>query len=144
MKESLQRRLPKASHSFIEQLANILTQYQIAPTVKNIDEHGFSCPDLKGRNVRFVDGELRNKSIYIPRVSADILVIITQGLIAGWCDMRHVIDLEDRFEVLTKTLAPLPDKFEFDQDCSHLSDHGGITVDGKWECLGCGKLLVFT
>lgn len=143
MRDRLKARLPKASDEQIELIADILERYEIKPTVKNLDTQGFKFFDLKNRVVRALVGEWRGDYIHVPVTDADTVIISTGGIIAGWIETSKLENLEDRFLIDIKSLFPMPNEFSFDQQCAHLSVHGGIYEGEYWLCLGCSKHLVY-
>ena len=143
MKEKLRKRLPSLSEDEIDAIHNIIQKYNIEPTIRNLDSHGFLFTDLKGRTVRICMAKWRQKEIYISNPFADIVVVNLDGMIVGWIESSKIEDLEDRFVIKLASLSPLPEKFSFDQKCAHLEDHGGYCEDGQWICFNCGIGIIF-
>lgn len=144
MLEKLRKRLPGRSEAELLAIKSILDMYSITPTIHNLDGKGFLFQDLKGRTARVVLGSWKKKDVYIQDPCADIMILNLDGLNVGWIESSKLEDLEDRFVVELKSLAPMPDTFSFDQKCAHLIEHGGFYDGGRsWECIGCGMELIF-
>ena len=143
MRDRLKKRLPDATEEMLDVIMQVIDTYDLELTIKNLDTDGLILWDSKGRSVRIVFGSWRNKTVHIPVPNSDIAIVATAGIIGGWIESEKLEYLEDRCIVDLKMLYPLPDTFCFDQYCGHLTDHGGIYEGEFWECLGCGKLLVF-
>ena len=88
-------------------------------------------------------GQLRDRSVHIKHPYSDIVIVYSDGLLAGWTTRDKLDDLEDRVSIDIKSLNPMPDSFSFKQTCAHLSEHGGFYDGEFWECAGCQQRLVF-
>lgn len=144
MRDRLEARLPNATTEELDVMMQVIDRYEIKLTVKNLDSDGLILFDSKNRSVRISVGQWRNKSIYIPAPNSDIAIVATGGIIGGWIRSEELEFLEDRFIVDKKMLSPMPDDFCFDVYCPHMTEYGGVCLDGEfWECLGCGKKLVY-
>ena len=142
MKDRLKKRIPTLTESEAEYLAQLVESFGLNLTIKNLDEHGLILQDLKGRSVRPIFATWRSGSAHLKNPYADIVIIIIDGLIAGWIESERLEDAEDRFIVDLKLLHKMPTIFSFDRICPHLSVYGGILNDKFWECLGCGERIV--
>lgn len=143
MKDRLKARLPNATDQEIDNIAELLSRYNIQPSVKNIDQFGFRFEDLKGRSVRLRVGEWRDRTVHIQQPEADVVIVSVSGIISGWIETAKLEDLQDRRIVELKSLNPMPDIFSFDQTCSHLSDWGGFFEGDYWQCANCNRRLIF-
>jgi len=139
----LQKRLPKAPKSEITGIANVLEKYDITPTIDSLDGKGYLFKDLKGRTARVREGSWRGTVLYVADPQADIVIVMTEGIMAGWIESEKLENLEDRLAVKLGNLTPLPEEFSFDQKCAHLQVHGGFYDGDNWICYGCERELVF-
>ena len=143
MIEKLKKRLPNSSQEELEAINSVIDAYGIAPSIDNLDGHGFLFKDLKGRTARVCVGAWKKKDVYIADPLAEITIVNLSGVTTGWIESSKLEDLEDRFVVELKSLNPMPETFSFDQKCSHLQEHGGIYEGEFWICLGCNRSLIF-
>lgn len=127
----------------IDAIMQVIDLYGLELTVNNLDADGLILWDHKGRSVRVTVGQWRNKTVHIQAPNSDIAIVVTSGIMGGWIESEKLEYLEDRCIVDLKVLSPMPDEFQFDQYCGHLSDHGGFSEGEMWNCFGCGKALVF-
>ena len=140
--ERLKARLPQATDDQIEVMNDIIQRYSIELTINNLDNYGLILFDELGRTVRISFGEWRNRTIHIPPPGTDIVIVVTDGIVAGWVKTDKLESLPDRSIVDTKLLGPMPDTFVFIDHCSHLEDYGGFKDGEFWECFNCGRKLL--
>lgn len=77
---------------------------------------------------------------------SDILILVEQGMVLGWTNVRHVRALEDEdpgFSLNARSIHPMNKVFEFFEPCPHLTVHGGYfnTDEGGWVCYGCDEVI---
>lgn len=71
---------------------------------------------------------------------SELVIVVTESSILGWIKTS---DAHPEFS--SNLINSLPDGFDFKIECPHLNTYGGWTTDyDSWECLGCGKELVFS
>ena len=133
-------RLPEQD---VERIAQIVERYDLRVTIRNFDDYGLLLKDAKKKTVRILNGDLREYNIHLPDPHADVVIVYTDGLLAGWTDYESLEDLTDRCIINLKSLNPMPQEFVFKQGCEHMSVHGGWTDGEVWHCLECGKQLIF-
>ena len=143
MIEKLRPRLKNATDKQLEQIALVEEKYNITPNVRNFDAHGFRFLDERKRVVRVLDGEWREKTIYVPAPHSDISVIFSNGMLSGWIESKKLREAAGLHMVDTKSLNAMPDHFDFSRVCEHLSVHGGWYAGDKWTCFGCTVELIF-
>ena len=142
MKDRLRARLPDATEDQIDVMDRIIKQYDLQLTINNLDSYGLLLFDELGRTIRVSFGQWRDRSIHIPPPGTDIVIVVTDGIVAGWVKTEKLESLPDRSIVDTKLLAPMPDTFVFIDHCSHLEDYGGFKEGEFWECFNCGRKLL--
>ena len=142
IKQKLAKRLKNATEADIDLIVNIINKYDLDVSVRNFDNHGLFFLDGSS-TVRVMNGQLRDRSVHIKHPYSDIVIVYSDGLLAGWTTRDKLDDLEDRVSIDIKSLNPMPDSFSFKQTCAHLSEHGGFYDGEFWECAGCQQRLVF-
>lgn len=143
MFDKLKARLPNASVSEIETIVKISETYNLEPTVRNFDGLGFLFRDLRGRTARVCEASYRGSSLHVKQPKTEIAIIALDGIVAGWIETDKLEDLEDRLIVNQSSLNKMPEIFSFDQECAHLTVHGGFYEGKYWTCIGCERQLVF-
>lgn len=129
--------------TIVDGVVGLLERYQIQPTINSFDNFGLLLHDSGMRSVRCVEANYRGEDIHVPIYcgNSDVTIVFAGNLCLGWVGIHELDDLADRMSFSVKSLNTMPSTFDFKQTCGHLQVYGGISVDSKWECLGCGKEL---
>ena len=142
MRDRLRQRLPQATETQIDVMAEIVEKYDLQLTIRNLDRHGLLLIDDLDKTVRICFGEYHNRTIYIAPPETDVAIVVTDNMVMGWLRSEKLEILSSQAVVNTRFLNPMPERFVFTESCSHLEDHGGFYDGEFWECAGCGRKLL--
>ena len=146
LREKLKDRLGLVSGDMLDVMVHVVELYGAEVNIKNLITGDLILFDDRNRRVCFKPTEMiANQTLHLNskvKHDCEIIICVSGGSILGWIRAEDVT--EDQLAPLS-ALSPLPEDFDFKIQCSHLSTHGGYTMDYKhWVCSGCGKELVFS
>lgn len=124
---------------------SFVNKYCVNLQVDDFCNEGVILTDNTGHKVAPAYGEIHGSMLHTGAPYADIMVLgIDNGVLIGWIRADLMINVGEYFMAPMKGLNKLPDKFNFVEECPHLSVYGGVYKEDSqgWECLGCAKVLV--
>lgn len=140
--ENLRRRLTAMEPSLFEYVFHVIDRYTPEINIRNLMTGDLILLDNKNRSIGFSMADKISDSVFRLRnkPQSELVVVATESSLLGWIKTS---DAQPEFS--SSLIAPLPEDFNFKIECPHLNTYGGWTTDyDHWECLGCGKELVFS
>ncbi len=143
LKEQIDRRLPGRNATYKDVVEYFISKYSMKPTIRNFLGGYFGGEDEDGRTFSLVEVENRAGKLYFEQPKTEVIVLVSETMIFGWCRAKKAKQIEDRYSVLINSLNPQPETLAFRETCMHLGKHGGWSTGENWTCFGCGAELVF-